>query len=53
MSWRTNFEAFNTQVEQIDLSVKGLIDRSFQKNLSSSESAFDLLAKFQNIRTRK
>jgi len=29
------------------------MEKSFKKNLSSSESAFDLLAKFQNIRTRE
>jgi dynein heavy chain len=32
--------------------VKQLIENTFSKQLNSSESAFDLLSKFQNVRTR-
>lgn len=51
--WKTQFEAFKNSINQIDTHVRGLIENTFSKQLNSSESAFDLLSKFQNVRTRE
>jgi len=37
----------------IDSQVVTLINNTFSENLNSSEGAFDLLSKFQNVKTRE
>jgi len=51
--WLILLQQFNTQVEQIDGQVVTLIRSTFEDNLTSSEGAFELLAKFQDVKTRK
>lgn len=51
--WQTAFEAFKNQINLIENNVKNLIDNTFSRQLNSAESAFDLLSKFQNVRTRE
>lgn len=50
--WRTQFDQFLGQISQIDSHVVNLIDSTFRDQLTSSEAAFDLLSKFQNVKTR-
>lgn len=51
--WKTLFENFNQQIKNIDQNVVILIDKTFSDKLNSSEGAFDLLSKFQNVQTRE
>jgi len=44
--WKTQFEQFIAQIQQIDSHVVSLIDSTFTHQLTSSEAAFDLLSKF-------
>ena len=50
--WKSRFSEFKTQIKQIDSHVVQLIEKTFADKLNSSEGAFNLLAKFQNIKTR-
>jgi dynein heavy chain len=50
--WRSQFDNFINQIQQIDQHVVGLIEKTFSEQLNSSEGAFDLLSKFQNVKTR-
>jgi len=52
-TWRTTFDQFNNSIKQIDSQVVSLIDKTFGEKLNSSEGAFDLLSKFQNVQTRQ
>jgi len=51
--WKQTFDNFMSQIAQIDQHVVALIDKTFSDRLNSSEGAFDLLSKFQNVRTRE
>jgi dynein heavy chain len=51
-AWKQTFDNFNSQIQQIDQHVVGLIHKTFSDRLNSSEGAFDLLSKFQNVKTR-
>jgi dynein heavy chain len=51
--WKQTFENFKSQIYQIDSHVVALIDKTFSDRLNSSEGAFDLLSKFQNVKTRE
>lgn len=42
-----------SQVDVIDGQIVSLIETTFTINLNSSEGAFDLLSKFQNVKTRE
>jgi dynein heavy chain len=50
--WDATFKNFLNQIQTIDTQVVSLIDNTFSEKLNSSEGAFDLLAKFQNVKTR-
>lgn len=52
-AWQTTFDNFKSQIYQIDSHVVALIDKTFSDRLNSSEGAFDLLSKFQNVKTRE
>merc|ERR1712106_956534 len=50
-SWHQVMKWFHREVEGIESEAKRFIDESF-KYLRSAEGAFDLLLKFQNIKSR-
>lgn len=50
--WKSRFTEFVSQIKQIDQYVVQLLEKTFSEQLNSSEGAFDLLSKFQNIKTR-
>ena len=52
LQWSTTYENFNASTKAIESDIITLITDTFKKNLNSSESAFDLLNKFKNIKTR-
>lgn len=52
-NWNNTFEKFNESVGGIDNTVRTLIENTFRDQLNSSEGAFDLLANFQNVKTRE
>jgi len=51
--WKSRFNDFLGQIKQIDSHVVSLIEKTFQDKLNSSEGAFNLLQKFQNVKTRE
>jgi dynein heavy chain len=53
MSWETAYSQFQETVENLEQETAGIIDHTFENRLNSSEGAFDLLAKFKNVKTRK
>ncbi|GAB1598225.1 dynein axonemal heavy chain 10 isoform X2 [Argonauta hians] len=50
--WKTLMDNFQKEVLSIEQEAAGFIDKSF-KNLRSAEGAFDMLLKFQHIRSRE
>jgi len=52
VSWKKVIKWFNREVEGIEAEAKRFIDESF-KYLRSAEGAFDLLLKFQHIKSRE
>ena len=50
--WRQSFSHFQSTVELIEVETVTLIKTAFDKNLSSSANAFNLLENFKNIDTR-
>jgi len=51
--WITLQKEFKQEILAIELATTTLIADTFEKQLSSSEIAFDLLCKFKNVDTRK
>ena len=51
-SWQNGMKWFHREVQGIESEAKRFIDESF-KYLRSAEGAFDLLLKFQHIKSRK
>ena len=51
-SWQNVMKWFQREVQGIEAEAKRFIDESF-KYLRSAEGAFDLLLKFQHIKSRK
>jgi dynein heavy chain len=52
LKWKTLFQDFNNSIKSIDAHVVTLIRNTFSDQLNSSEGAFNLLSKFQNVKTR-
>jgi dynein heavy chain len=52
LKWKTLFQDFNNSIKSIDQQVVNLIEKTFSEQLNSSEGAFNLLSKFQNVKTR-
>jgi len=52
LKWKTLFQDFNNSIKSIDQQVVHLIEKTFSEQLNSSEGAFNLLSKFQNVKTR-
>ena len=52
-TWDNAYDQFQETVQNLEQETAGIIDHTFENRLSSSEGAFDLLAKFKNVKTRK
>jgi len=51
--WKAKFDTFLNNINSITGETIELITKTFQNQLNSSEGAFELLAKFKNVKTRK
>jgi len=51
--WEAAYSQFQETVVNLETETASIIDHTFTSRLSSSEGAFDLLAKFKNVKTRK
>jgi len=52
MQWKSCNKGFDDQIRNIEDETVTMISNTFKSKLSSAEGAFDLLAKFKNVKTR-
>jgi len=50
--WNVVYSDFKQSIDQIEDETASLINQTFKEKLNSSDGAFNLLAKFKNIKTR-